>query len=305
MQSALWAVDPSYGGGFSLGLMPPTALKIFNWTGVDWTLAVIGPRLVVFLSAVGVALIAALPFDRFDPSRERRARAARSAAEMSADAATAEAAAVLSLAAGDLTPAVRRFNPIGLWLAELRLMLKGLPWWWYLVAMGLIVGGVAAPLPASQQIWLPLAWLWPILIWSPMGGREARFGTGQLIFPAPRILLRQLAALMLAGVSVAAVLGAGTAARLVLAGQLNGLLAWGAGVLFIPSLALALGVWSGGSKLFEVVYVLLWYAGPISGATALDFAGATGSNSPVVFLVLAGLLLVAAAVGRRVRPEGA
>jgi hypothetical protein len=31
------------------------------------------------------------------------------------------------------------------------------------------------------------------------------------------------------------------------------MLAWTAGVFFIPSLALALGVWSGSSKLFEVV----------------------------------------------------
>ena len=36
-------------------------------------------------------------------------------------------------------------------------------------------------------------------------------------------------------------------------GDWRGLLAWLTGALFIPTLALALGVWSGSSKLFEIV----------------------------------------------------
>ena len=41
--------------------------------------------------------------------------------------------------------------------------------------------------------------------------------------------------------------------------------AWAVGALFIPTLALALGVWSGSGKLFEVVFLVLWYSAPCSG----------------------------------------
>jgi len=40
-------------------------------------------------------------------------------------------------------------------------------------------------------------------------------------------------------------------------------------------LALALGLLSRGNKLFEVVYMVLWYAGPVNRVAALDFRGAT------------------------------
>ena len=48
---------------------------------------------------------------------------------------------------------------------------------------------------------------------------------------------------------------------------------------FIPSMALALGVWSGSGKLFEVLYLLLWYCGPMNRIPLLDFSGATQPDS--------------------------
>ena len=92
------------------------------------------------------------------------------------------------------------------------------------------------------------------------------------------------------------------AVNLVLAGDWLHLLAWGTGALFIPTLALALGVWSGSNKLFEVVYMLWWYAGPINRVESLDFMG-TGSDlqlSKVLGYGLFTILLFALAViGRK------
>ncbi|HEX3554932.1 MAG TPA: hypothetical protein VIA62_17040 [Thermoanaerobaculia bacterium] len=75
--------------------------------------------------------------------------------------------------------------------AELRLLLKGQRWWWYAVAAGLIVAGFAVP-EAGRRIVLPLAWIWPLLLWSSLGAREARFATDGLVFSAARPLRRQL-----------------------------------------------------------------------------------------------------------------
>ena len=91
--------------------------------------------------------------------------------------------------------------------------------------------------------------------------------------------------------------------RLLLTGDQLGLMAWTAGALFIPTLALMLGVWSGSSKLFEVLYLLLWYLGPANHLGEIDFMGATGPllppRTPLFFLALAVALAVFAVAGRK------
>jgi hypothetical protein len=76
-------------------------------------------------------------------------------------------------------------------------------------------------------------------------------------------------------------------------------------MLFIPSLALALGVWSGGSKLFEAVYLFWWYIGPMHNIPSLDFTGA--SSDPGIALSYLGMsaaLLAAAGAGRKRQMSG-
>ena len=76
--------------------------------------------------------------------------------------------------------------------------------------------------------------------------------------------------------------------------------AWLAGAFFIPSLALALGIWSGGSKTFEALYITWWYAGPAHQIPGIDFMGTThASSSPALYTVVAGLLVAAAYWRRR------
>ena len=73
----------------------------------------------------------------------------------------------------------------------------------------------------------------------------------------------------------------------------------GGAVIFIPSLALALGVFSSGSRVFEVVFVIWWYIGPLQKTQGVDFT----SGAPQVYLLAAaGLLLLSAFWrGRQVR----
>jgi hypothetical protein len=71
-----------------------------------------------------------------------------------------------------------------------------------------------------------------------------------------------------------------------------------------PHLSAALGAWSGGSRLFEVVYLLLWYIGPLNRVRELDFMGVTpGARAGGLGWIYLGLavLLLLAAVGGRVR----
>jgi hypothetical protein len=196
-----------------------------------------------------------------------------------------------------------RFRFAAVLFAELKLALKGQRWWWCAGAAGLALASLLNSPQTVKEIVLPLAWIWPILVWSPLGTRESRFGTGGLLFSCPRPLLRQLPATWLAGVLLAMATGAGAAVRFLAAGDSAAAGAWLVGALFIPSLALALGVWSGTSKFFEVIYLVIWYIGPMNHVPALDYMGATRTGPvegmPLIYLGLTALLAAAAVAGRR------
>jgi hypothetical protein len=163
-----------------------------------------------------------------------------------------------------------------------------------------LIGGLVAPDPATRQGFAVTAWLWPVLLWSQMGAREARYATQSLIFSSAHALERQLPAAWVAGVIVCLLAGGGFAIRLLLAGDAHSLVAWLTGALCIPALALALGVWSGSSKPFEAIYTMWWYAGPAHATRGLDFMGMTPASAmPLTYLATAAILLLACYVGRR------
>jgi hypothetical protein len=186
--------------------------------------------------------------------------------------------------------------------AELRLALHGVSLWWYLVAAGLFAASLFTPITVSRGF-LIAAWIWPLTIWSAMGTRETRWRADQLVFSTAHPLRRQLPACWLAGVIIAVLTGGGTGVRLLVAGEQLGLLAWTVGALFIPTMALTLGVWSGSSKLFEVLYLFLWYLGPANQVGQIDFMGAMGPllppRTPVLFLTVTVVLVIFAVAGRK------
>jgi hypothetical protein len=141
-----------------------------------------------------------------------------------------------------------------------------------------------------------------VLTWSALGVRETRFGTRQLLFSCARIVPRQLPAAWLAGVAIAMLAGIGTGIRLAIAGQMAALLAWAAGALFVASLALALGVWTGTSRFFEGLYTALWYVGPLNRVRGIDFTGAANGASAGrfawMYVLITTTLLAAAFIGR-------
>ena len=88
--------------------------------------------------------------------------------------------------------------------------------------------------------------------------------------------------------------------RSAIAGDLSVAIGTVVGALFVPALALALGTLTGGRKTFEVVYVVLWYVGPLNGAAFLDYSGAS-PGAPIAGFALATLALAAVAAAARDR----
>lgn len=285
------------------GMADERGARIFRWEGMEWTPEVLLSRLIWIAAAVGLAFLAALLFDRFDPSRgQGRTRPRKpGASEPAPD--LAVPAPVPTVHLQPLPAGARRFSFLALLRAELRLLLQGQRWWWYLVAAGLTIASLFSPLDAVRKGLLPVAWIWPLLLWSALGTREARHGTDGLVFSVAHPLSRQLPATWFSGFLLALATGGAAGLRLALAGDWAGAGAWAVGALFIPTMALALGVWSGGGKLFEILYLVLWYLGPMQRVRPLDYLGAipeaVKSGVPVAYLAATGLLMLVAVVGRK------
>jgi hypothetical protein len=201
------AAFPDYEGSFVLGGGDPTApMQTFVWEGIDWTAGILFGRLIWLGLAMGLGLLAAVFFRRFDPAPARIKRARKAAALLPGKPAGSpeREEPVVPARPVSLTPVASRFRPRrgALLLAEGRLLFKGTPWWWFLVALGLIIAGITVPANALRWL-LVAAWLWPLALWSSMGCREARHHTQQLVFSAPHLLGRQLPALWLAGAGIA------------------------------------------------------------------------------------------------------
>jgi hypothetical protein len=307
--ATLQAEIPSGKFSASQGINPAWygSAHTFRWEGVPWTAEIILGRLVWLGVALLVVALATVAFaytgkvlgDGLRP-RPIRKRASRTAGPSPVRERAAPLARQVSLASLPAEAKRFRFDRV-LW-AELRLVLGGQPWWWYLGVLGWALAGLLVPVDASREYLLPAAWLWPLLVWSALGAREVQHRTGELVFVAPHPLRRQLPATWLSGWIVALLTGSGVALRLLLASQWSVILAWAVGALFIPTLALALGVWSGSGKAFEGLYAVLWYVGPVNHLTALDFMGTSdksiAAGVPCYYLALTAVLMGLAVLGR-------
>ena len=303
-REALQAIDPTTQQrfNFSLTIGGEHAVRTFPWNGIDWNGSVLLFRVLWIVGAVGIALLASVFFHRFDPARSMFRRKVRKA-DAAIQPESATAVSPMASPGIHLTPlaasgARNRFGHLV--TSELRLMLKGQRRWWYAVALGLLIGELVAPGAMVRGGFLIVAWIWPILLWSQMGCREARHNTAALLFSCERSLTRQLPALWSAGVLVGLLTGAGVGIRLLFAADLHSFAAWLAGAAFIPSMALALGIWTGSSKTFEALYTVWWYLGPAHQIRGIDFMGITpGSSTPGIYAVAAVLLVTAAYLRRR------
>ena len=178
-------------------------------------------------------------------------------------------------------------------LAELRLLVRGLSFWWYVVAAGLWIAELFVD-AKGQSLVVGLAWIWPMLQWSQLGTREAVCATEQFIYPTLHPIRRQFVAQWLAGVLLAIATAGGSLVHWTLAGNLSGIEGILAGAVFVPTLAIACGALSGTTRLFEIAYLLLWYIGPMN-RTTFDFT--QGAYAPG--FTLASVVLFAIAVGAR------
>lgn len=308
-------------GGFSIegGFVPNPSALVVRWDHVSWLNDIIWWRLYWFVIAIGLTLLAALSFGRFDAVSRLRPLPRwpwRKATDVGIDRLDWEnqknnleghhktSPVGLFTSSQQLTPVekvsgMRYFQRV-FWL-ELRLIIKQ-PWWWYVATLALVVASLVSPAQNARTVWVPAIWLWLALTLSGLGLRESRHNTEQLVFNIPLPSVFQVSAAWLSGFFLTILTGIG-GARLILMGEGEAALAWVIAAVFIPSLAMAAGIWSGNRRLFEGLFIAWWFIGPMaSKGTGLDFMGV---HQEVVargvhwfYLIAAILLFLIALIGR-------
>src|SRR5208337_1501434 len=183
------------------------AASTFRWEGIPWTGEILFSRLFLCVVALLLCALAALLFDRFDPARGYRKLRAAAIPLVPVPASTPEATPAVRTKLAPLDTLSLRFRFPAVLVAEVRLMLKGQRWWWYTIAAGLLLAQALIPKAEARGLVLAFAWIWPVLLWSSMGVREMRHQTYQVLFAVPHPMARQLPAVWLAGVLLAAVTG--------------------------------------------------------------------------------------------------
>jgi len=303
LQATIDAFPNLGAGNNSIGPVPNflagQPLQTFVWAGITWTPADILARLQWIGVGLLIVLLATLFFQCFDPSRGRvrKTKEVPSASTTQPEETRAEQSFEIRLT--PLSAKKTRFQFGRTLWAEMSLIRKSLPRKWWFVAIALFIAGALVSPKIALQYILPATWLWPLLAWSQLGARENKHRTEALVFSTAYPLQRQLPASWLAGVLLTGLTGGGAAINFLRNGELASMLTWILAVLFIPTLALALSTWSGSSKLFEVVYLAIWYFGPLNHLVPpLDFLS-TSMGIQIFYLFAVIGLSVVMVIGRR------
>jgi len=184
---------------------------------------------------------------------------------------------------------------------SLALLAREQPPWWWLGLVAFSLGGLFAPVAHVRGAWLPLASIWPLFALSALGTRERTHGAGGVLCSVVSPVRRSLAAAWGTGALVMLAVGATGVTHLALAGEWSAVSGWLLGCAFVPALALALGVWTGGRTAFEALYLALWYVGPMHHVAEVDYTGVTVARPVAITAGLVAITLalaLAAATGR-------
>lgn len=300
-QADLAAQHPGMDDEISIGLTAePGALGQFTWSGtdVDATLAAASAGLIA--ASTLAAILPALWFGRFDPSRQQRSPSNTS----DVPATEAPVARAFSQGPRTLSPAERGQAFPGLLLGEVRIHLGSVSRWWWLTLAIVTIAALAVPADRVGTALL-FAWLLPVLLWSRLGTLTCELGVAPLVECGVSSRVRLIAEWG-AGVLIAVVAGVGPLVKMLLAADATGVTAWVAGATVIPALALLIGSIGRDARVFQAVYLVIWY-GVLNGVAAVDVMGVLrtdGSLSgppPLLSFGISAVLIAATVLVQEIR----
>lgn len=230
------------------------AVQIFLFNGLSWPFIFIVSRLLWIGFSLVLVLISAKFFHRFDIREKRRRKRKNSLSE------NIPASVLLHDIKISSLPSIRTDYGISPFIKTELLMLsrKGPKWLW-LVNIGGMLALLFAPLTVAEQLILPILWFLQVSRWSDIATKEQTTRIHYFSYCSYQPLKRLLSSQMIAGMILAVLLALPLMIRCLAAGEIIHALYLFTGAAFVVSLAVFLGMLSGGKKLFEILFFAITY----------------------------------------------
>jgi hypothetical protein len=183
--------------------------------------------------------------------------------------------------------------------AEILMLLRKGPFWFWLINLGLFISLFFIPLNKAHQIALPLVWFLQINRWADIATKEKYYGTSSYIYGTFRPSGRLLTAQILAGTVTALAFAFPVILRYTFAGEFEFLPGIALGSLMLIGFSVSLGILTGGKRLFEIFFFMLTYA-VIENIPQADYFGGVHSTTGyfAIQLLIILFLLTTAYIAR-------
>ncbi len=255
----------------------------FVFQGVHWTIPVILGRLLWMCFGLLLVFISSKFFHRFDIQQRFKAKKKTKLTTV-----MSQTVQLRDIRLSELPPVTPSYGILPFIRTELLMLFRKGPRWLWLINIGGMIALAFSPLTVAHQIVLPVLWFLQVGRWSDLGTKEKTHRIHYFTFASYKPLTRLLPAQIIAGITIAIVLASPLLIRYLLSMQFAVVLNIIMGGIFIVLLAVALGILSGGKKLFEILFFLFTYSN-INRVPFTDYFG--GENHGLNYSALIDMLI--------------
>jgi len=268
----------------------------FLFEGVHWTLTDILSRVLWICFGFFLILFSSKFFHRFDIKQKFKAKKKIKLSEI-----IPPAKILQDIKLSALPPITSAFGIMPFIKTELIMLYRKGPRWLWLINLGGMISLVFAPLTTAHQMILPILWFLQVGRWSDLATKEKTNRIHYFTYASYKPLTRLLPAQITAGIILALVLASPLMVRYLFKMSFLPIFSIIMGAVFIVLFAVALGIISGGKKLFEILFFLFTYLN-IERVPIADYFGGMNHNANYLAFVtmLAAFLVFLSFILRRI-----
>ena len=276
--------DPNLALSMGFNFSDKKGFHAFVFDGLNWTVTGILSRMLWISLALLVIVISSNFFHRFDIKQKNKIKKKPKLAEI-----ITHQQPIHDIKLSELPPITPAYGIVPFIKTELLMLFRKGPRWLWIINIGGMIALILAPLAVAHQMILPCLWFLQVARWSDLATKEKTNQIHYFTYASYKPLTRLLPAQIIAGVIIALGLASPLLIRYLLVMQFLPLLTIIAGGIFIVLFAVAIGILSGGKKLFEILFFLVTYLN-IEKAPFTDYYG--GINHSINYMVLMAALIV-------------
>ncbi|HZY37775.1 MAG TPA: hypothetical protein VFE53_14050, partial [Mucilaginibacter sp.] len=236
-------------------LSSKTHFHYFLFEGVRWNVQTIFGRIMLICFGVLLIFVSSRFFHRFEIKQKFKAKKSTKFSE------TIQLKKPLrDIKLSALPPIVTAYGIAPFVKTELLMLIRKGPRWLWLINLGGMIALIFAGLTVAHQMILPCLWFLQVGRWSDLVTKEKTNRIHYFSYGSYKPLTRLLPAQIIAGVTLALVLASPLLARYLIGLQFLPIIYIIMGSVFIVLFAVALGILSGGKKLFEILFFLFTYS---------------------------------------------